>query len=568
MKIVKKELDRLSFEEFEGLSIEEKLTLLPLLPPKRRFDFLTDSKDADILVKESPVIDLMVTIKEIGVAGSGALLSLCDSEQIQYFIDLDTWNGYSFDKSRMHQYMMVMREWSLDTLIEKYTGLEYEQQLIYLMGDFKVYLSGEDFNPDEGAPEGTFTIEGVYYIQPLCDEEKFLLVKEILTQIFSTDHNLYLRLVEGIRQELYSNLEEDLYRFRSSRITELGFYEYEEAIGIYSEPTGITRDIIPKRVEPFVYSRLPIRYIKDMEFISSEFESIEERTALEILFELQVLINRLIVADRLEMFEIESVEESSSKVKSILRLGIDVIKNELGINPSEALKRFYVIDIFRHGYKKLKFIRDEARRIKSIHTYLKYTELPLYFEALLKIANTNFSEIDMRDIFSDAISQYPQSIDEINKLHELLLEIEASLDILIKCYDVTLEELQKLDKKDTNIPPDSKPTLFNILMTPLANMLLGYGAIYRPVDIQGIKRLCEESFIRDAGEVFLSERFLKRLEDEIFIKLKENNPRYQFARRIIGRTVEEYLAEMGRITDFSELRWEYISIILVKKNRF
>ncbi|MCX7959591.1 MAG: DUF6178 family protein, partial [Deltaproteobacteria bacterium] len=124
---------------------------------KKRFDFLTDSRDAGELVKKSPVIDLMVTIKEVGLGGAGALLGLCESEQIQYFLDLDSWNGYKFDKEKMHDYLMVLREWDRDVLIEKFTGLDYEQQLIYLFEDFKVYLSKEDFNPDEDTPEGSFT---------------------------------------------------------------------------------------------------------------------------------------------------------------------------------------------------------------------------------------------------------------------------------------------------------------------------------------------------------------------------------------------------------------------------
>ncbi|MCX7959754.1 MAG: DUF6178 family protein, partial [Deltaproteobacteria bacterium] len=393
--------------------------------------------------------------------------------------------------------------------------------------------------------------DGLYYISPLCDEEKSLLVKEILTLIFEKDHNLYLRLLEGVRNELLSVLEEDLYRIRSSRITELGFYEYEEAIGLYSEPTNIKREIIPERIEQYSYSRLPVRYMQDI--LAAQSETIDERTALEILFELQILINRLIVADRLEMFETESLEMSAGKVKSVLKLGLDVIKSEMNIEWQEAIKIFYVIDIFRHGYRKLKFLRDEARRIRSLHQYLKHTELPLYFEGLLRIADANFAKIDMREIFSDAVSEYPESLEEIQKLHNLLLELEASLDILIKCYDIQFDDIAKFDHRKTNIPGDSKPTLFNLLMTPVVNSLLGKGLRYIAVNRNELAEISRSIFIRREEGNFLSDDFLRMLEDNIFSKLRDN-ARYQYARRIMGRALEEFISELGGVQDFSSIK--------------
>ncbi|GEM_PF-2364375 len=555
----------ITFEEFETMALDEKLLLLPLLPPKKRFEFLTDSRDAGALVRASPVVDLIVTLKEIGIEGAGALLSFCTAEQIQYFMDMDTWNGYSFDKNRMHNYLMVLREWDLDTLVNKFTGLDYEQQLIYLLNDFQVFLAREDFNPEEGIPEGTFTIDGLYYLKPNCDEEKFLLVKELMMLIFSSDKNLYFRLIEGMRQELYSNLEEDLYRFKSSRITELGFYEYEDAIGIYSEPTNIKREIIPPRIDPFSYSRLPVRYISDLDQIRSEIESIDDRTALEILFELQILINRAIIADKLEMFELESLEIASEKIKSMLRLGLDVIKKEQGITSEEAIRQYYVIDIFRHGYKKLKFIRDGARRILGIHRYLKLVELPLYFEGLLNIAQTNFAQINMKEIFSDALSEYPSSIAEIERLNELLLEIEASLDIIIQCYNVGINDIEESLRDIINIAPGSKPSFFNLLITPATNMILGREPLFKPLKIDEVEQLCKRSFIKEKEEIFLTEDFLKILEERLFSKIK-GKPGYIYARRIMGRALEEYISELGYISDFSSITPELISVIALRKN--
>lgn len=565
MKLTVKEPQSITFEEFEALPLEERLLILPLLSPKKRFDFLTDSKDALTLVRSSPVLDLMVTIKEIGIDGSGALLSLLSDEQMQYVLDIDSWNGYTFNKEKMHRYLMVLREWDVDAMVEKFRGLDYEQQLIYMLGDFKVFLSGEDFRIDEEIPENTFTIDGVYYLRPLCDEEKSLLTKELLTLIFSIDMNLYLRLVEGMRQELYSQLEEDLYRFRSSRITELGFYEYEDAIGVYSPPTGIKRNIISPNIDPFIYSRLPVRYITDLDIARSELELIDDRLALEILFELQVLINRIIVADKLEMFEIESVEEASSKVKSLLRLGLDTMKKELNITPPEAIKRYYVIDIFRYGYKKIKFLCDEARRIRSLHQYLKYIELPSYFETLINIASRPFGDLDMQEIFSDAKSQYPESLVEVDKMYELLLEIEASLDIIIKCFEVSTSDVEGLDKRSTNIPFEARPTLYNLLITPVANLTLGYGPKFIPVKYSDIERLCKITFLKSGEEVFLTDEFLRLLEERIFSLLKDSE-RYQYARRIMGRALEEYISELGSINDFSSLKPEFISVLTIKNN--
>lgn len=565
MGLLRADIGRLSFEDFEARPIDERLLILPLLSPKKRFEFLTDSRDARRLVRSMPVVDLAVTIKEIGIDGSGALLALCDYEQMQYIMDLDTWEGFHFSKNRMHHYLMVLREWDAEELLDKFVHLDYEQQLLYLLGDFRIFLAKEDFDPQEGTLDDTFTIEGTYYIKPLCDEEKCFLVKEILTEIFAKDYNLYRRLVEGMRQEIYVNLEEDFYRIRSSRITELGFYEYQEAIGVYSEPTGIRREIVPPEIDNLTYARLPVKYISDIEAMDGVGENIDRREMLEILFELQVLINRLIIADRLEMFEIESIEESSEKVRALLRLGLEVMKSESGIEPIDALKGYYVIDIFRNGYKKLRSLRNEAKRILSLNQYLKYVDMPPYFENLIKIAYTNFGEIDMTRIFSDAKYTYPASLKEIARLFDLLYELESSLEILIRCYNVTVSDIEEIKRFDTNIPKEESPSLFSLLITPFANHLLGKAPLLLPLARGDIERLARLSFVRSGDDLLLSEEFLKKMEETVFSPLKKGHL-YTYARRIVGRALEEYIAELGNIQNFSEIKTDYISCLIIRND--
>ena len=57
------------------------------------------------------------------------------------------------------------------------------------------------------------------------------LIGTFLDFVYRHDHNLYIQLMEEVRLEVESEVEELAYNFRSGRLADLGFPERDEALG-------------------------------------------------------------------------------------------------------------------------------------------------------------------------------------------------------------------------------------------------------------------------------------------------------------------------------------------------
>ena len=90
--------------EFLNLPFQEKLEFLYGLPARQKRDLILSAPEAERLVQSFSPETLFYTLKEIGSADAGDLLSLAIPEQVRSLFDLDCWNR---DRPNVHR----MREW-------------------------------------------------------------------------------------------------------------------------------------------------------------------------------------------------------------------------------------------------------------------------------------------------------------------------------------------------------------------------------------------------------------------------------------------------------------------------
>src|SRR5712692_2961439 len=90
--------------EFLNLPFQDKLEFLYGLPARQKRDLILSAPEARRLVQTFSPETLFYTVKEIGSADAGDLLSLATPEQIRGLVDLDCWK-----KDRPN--LIRMREW-------------------------------------------------------------------------------------------------------------------------------------------------------------------------------------------------------------------------------------------------------------------------------------------------------------------------------------------------------------------------------------------------------------------------------------------------------------------------
>ena len=126
-------------EEFLSLPFKAKLEFLYGLPARQKRDLILSAPEAERLVQSFSPETLFYTVKEIGSADSGDLLSLAVPEQIQGLFDLDCWTRDRPNLDRMREWIEALTEAGRKRMTEGLMGLDMEMMALLLRQYFRVH---------------------------------------------------------------------------------------------------------------------------------------------------------------------------------------------------------------------------------------------------------------------------------------------------------------------------------------------------------------------------------------------------------------------------------------------
>ena len=113
-------------EEFLKLPFQQKLEFLYGLPARQKRDLILSAPEAERLVQSFTPETLFYTLKEIGVADAGDLLSMALPEQIRWLFDLDCWDKDRPNLDRMREWIEAMAEAGRRRMAEGLMELDLE----------------------------------------------------------------------------------------------------------------------------------------------------------------------------------------------------------------------------------------------------------------------------------------------------------------------------------------------------------------------------------------------------------------------------------------------------------
>src|SRR5205814_756462 len=113
-------------------------------------------------------------------------------------------------------------------------ALDPEVMALYLQRQAKVYdLSAEEPIPDQAIGHYYPTPDGFYMIDVLPEGEAGKSLERMLDWLYRADLERARQIVMSAKWEVESDLQEWSYRWRSGRMSDLGYPEFYEALSIY-----------------------------------------------------------------------------------------------------------------------------------------------------------------------------------------------------------------------------------------------------------------------------------------------------------------------------------------------
>jgi len=559
---------------FNSLSIDKKAAIVISAPFENRIDLILMSDDSKALVQSLPEEEVYWTIKERGRTDSLAIISRTSHEQFQYLIDVDCWNRDEIDFKNIAEWYLLLGKCNELKVIEWFEKAD-ERFLIStlkrFMGIFKLEGESDILEEYEDMPNDTF--DNVYYFQ-FVDEETKLVLMPLLGVLYRYDSSFFYSLINAILYEFTAESDEDAFRWRQVRMSEKGFPVIDEALEVYQYVSDHEIEAFKKKFnntsELYGENKTSFRYLLAVKnapsFFTDAIKHIKDENSLyDIQKNIINLASKIIMADCLEIRDLEDKKKSIEKAEGYINIGLEIISEEDISKAADVLASVHPLELFRIGYSsglKLKntlkeYIIKHGEQILSFND-ISYSEVitgllekrPKYFEGL-----SEKDSITLRNF---------KNISEIKNTDDVINDLIFSNKLIFECFELDHEYLTGTfqDKVQNNPVSITYISLFN---TMLVNNICKGKSDLVPLTGEEVSAFIKTVF--DYNNDYIS--FKKGFKDEVFdwINSRFNLEKQYiiFLKRFVAQALEILNEDLRSFSTNDKIDSRYISALLFKK---
>ncbi len=213
--------------EFLNLPFQEKLEFLYGLPARQKRDLILSAPEAERLVQSFSPETLFYTLKEIGSADAGDLLSLAMPEQVKSLFDLDCWDK---DRPNLRSHARMDRGDGRRRTAQarrRADGARHGDWCRCCCAATSRCIASMIRVIAGDAPANRFAqFDENYLIEFIRHDAISQHISDFLEEAFERDYNYFAGLMEEIYWGVEAELEEEAYQFRRARLNDRGFPDY------------------------------------------------------------------------------------------------------------------------------------------------------------------------------------------------------------------------------------------------------------------------------------------------------------------------------------------------------
>ena len=521
--------------EFLHLPFQEKLEFLYGLPARQKRDLILAAPEAERLVQSFSPETLYYTLKEIGSADAGDLLSLALPEQVRSLFDLDCWSKDRPNFGRMREWIEALSEAGRRRMADSLMELDMEMVALLLRGYVKVHRL-DDPNAAEDPPSNRYVqFDEHYLIEFIRNDNITQHISDFLEEAFERSYPYFAGLMEEIYWGVVAELEEQAYQFRSSRLADRGFPDYYEAQSVFAYlPPGEFHEIRAQYEPP---SRADL--VEDGEVIAPEFAPVVEgadkslfNAALtagfaaqgkrQVRAEMALVSNQVLVARAVDFGDLDAVRLTVEMTHDYLNLGLEHLAGGELSTAIEYLRDTHLKLLFRLGvsltidvrkraeqtYARFHLPPDRPREIAFLDSPYReafaafFETRPRFFTGL-----DTAGHVDLRDF---------RTMRDIHLSYATLDQIDAMLDLFR-----TFLKIEVGSARFRGAVAAREIRLSQILLTALARLALEGHLEANPIEASRLGLLHETVMTRNGKPARLSDQFRALVERALEESLDE-----------------------------------------------
>ncbi|MGA9524145.1 MAG: DUF6178 family protein [Myxococcaceae bacterium] len=333
---------------------------LARLSPKEKLDALIDASNSKVLVRSMPAEELYYAILDVGLVDTTDIVQLASPTQFRTFVDLAAWTRDGMDPHQVLTWLRAARGDEPEDFLAKMNKLDLE--LVELMLRSFTVLHDLEEDPDVNPPGVTMeSPEGKYLIEFTVDGVELAALRQILNDLFGQNAFEAGRLLEAIRWEVPTEMEEIAYRFRSARLEDLGFPPFEEALALFSwvDPDKVQGPVPAPALSGLAPAEGRVDYVGAVMRTLTELE-LENLDA-----EIRAVSNRALVAEAAEPGDLDAVRRVAEMVRDYINLGLEHLTRGDPSLAAEVVRDIPTKRVFQVGFSltlRLKFRADRLAK--------------------------------------------------------------------------------------------------------------------------------------------------------------------------------------------------------------
>ncbi len=292
------------------------------LSPKNRVESLIQGDNLISKVKSCPAPELLLTLKEYGPGDALPILEALPAHQVQAFLDLDGWQGVRLAPHQIGQWFELLFEANPRKAVKQIRGLDIELVTLLLKLHTSIVPLEEDTQipkfdqPSYVTPDRRYL---VLFSNHTFTEKLGRALKGYIQSLFERETLYALRLIESVRWELPSPLEDEALRFRNARLQDLGYadIEYAGEIFAFRDPDKpIARRVFNSVHDRAALSTFSLSWLgggaggEGVAFFGRSSQELDQATLERCQYEATQLANRYLVLSGSELANPQSIQDA------------------------------------------------------------------------------------------------------------------------------------------------------------------------------------------------------------------------------------------------------------------
>jgi hypothetical protein len=481
------------------------------LPANERLASLMNVPDGIRVVRAMPVLDLYTTIHEVGRGDCLELLELLDPKQVQGILDLDGWRSDRMDSSSIGGWLEAFFAANHAQGIKQFLGLDIELISLLLKVHTQIFeLEHEEVPDDPGlhsiTPDQRYM---VIFDRASGSEQLILGLKQAVELLFGRDLAFVLRLIEAVRWELQSAVEEEAYRWRNGRLSDMGFLDADRPGELFAfidpdrfakkRPTAappIEEEYDPDDEVNYASSVLvpPVQPDSADNLFGHALSFCSPELVERVSHELILLGNRCHLSEQGDLGDPDALRDTLRQVVRTCEIGLAYLSQGKEEELSSLLSAHPLLLLFQIGNSV------GLRLARKLRALIQNQNSGLHDFGILRV------DSPLREVLAGVLGKRPQlylgllqdsrtdyrsfgTLQEIAETAKAVTEAGFRASLMGgKGFRVTDERLKNAGVTDLSIAPPSATLLNTLLIVPILKKPRDFG----PVGLETIEELRQQ----------------------------------------------------------------------------